>query len=591
MVMIRSLPFFFVKIKSLNEKVKNILLSDNTLKDFRNLEWNYQKSGNYSGLEHAIEYKDENRLILFTGTLYNIFEDDIIIKKLKDKSIDDDTIVKSLNDISGSFCGFVWDFKKNFGYCFTDKSGVNKLFYKIDQDELIISNDLFSDIFKKNCKPSSIALSEFLYSNWTFSNQTILEDIRQVNPGHYIEIQNNRIAEKCYSGYPIRQRLSINDSVHLLKKAHLSFWNRMKHNLDEELSILMSKGKDSRIMVKFAVDGGLTPHLFSFYRKGNELYPFITFLTDFDEDTIASAQIAKSAGISYDLKEIPNKYLLDNMNEIIKLNFGTPLHWEFLAASEILSEKYKYTAIGFNGHLLAGRNEHHDYFMNKIKNKYDYALFKFTEAGYEGNYTSIKNLLKKYGFMELLDINDLKKLWIKQYETINNDDLDIISIEGQIRTRGIGREVGTFNQVRKYTIPIYPYLDNEIINAYYSVPNRFLKWEQAHLKLISEDSRFNFIQTGKLKIDAKKEAKYLNSIGYLRRLYKFKRTSKIERKLSPKEIYSYSKALKNTLKDFNEIPKEFVNELFSVQRNDFGYYQTLSNIITLLRINNFIRNL
>jgi hypothetical protein len=385
--------------------------------------------------------------------------------------------------------------------------------------------------------------------------------------------------------------LSIEDSVKTISDSHLNYWKRTGEYAGDNIAMLVSKGKDSRVLLKHMIDAGISPYLVSFYRKGESLKPFVTFLTNFEDDSFAVKNYATENSMSYERLKIENNYLLRNIDDIVNLNNGTPLHWEFLAAAEFVSEKYKYVVTGYNGHLLAGRNEHWDFFSNKIKNYKDYSSFKFSEAGYNNFYCELKKLLNEFGVIELCDAGELESKWLKQYESVKSEDLDIISIEGQIRTRGIGRETGTFYQGRKYAVQLYPYLDNEIINSYLTIPSKYLKWEKAHLKQFSDDKRFNSLSTSKINLSAEMEAKYLKSLGLLRKIYKFRMRNRKERRLDDGISNQYSDALKEELSKFGELPSGFINKLFEKEQNSFGFYQTIANLLTALRVKKVLFNI
>lgn len=534
-------------------------------------------------------YNEDNDVLeLFSGTVYNLksIEENLIILKNAFLNFDSDKISASLRNISGIYCGFMYDYKNKRGIAFTDRTGVCKLFYHAGNDEIILSTSLYliKELIKEKTRFSQFAFSSILYCNWTFNGETILENVNQILPSHFIKISDYVISGFDYALYPSRMEFSIKESVEAISSSHLNYWKRICEYPVENIAMLVSKGKDSRAILKHMIDSGISPYLLSFYRKDENLKPFITFLTDFEDDSFAVKSYAVKNNLKYDRIRIENKYLLDNINEIVNLNNGTPLHWEFLAAAEYVSEKYKYIVTGYNGHILAGRNEHRDFFSGKINNYKDYSSFKFNEAGYDNFYNELKNLLNEFGVIDLYDVHELEDKWLRQYESIKSEDLDIISLEGQIRTRGIGRETGTFYQGRKYAVQLYPYLDNEIINSYLSVPSKHLKWEKAHLKQFSDDKRFNSPGTSKIKISAGAEAKFISTFGLLRKIYKFRMRKRKEKRIDDAKSGLYTDALKEGLSGFSELPAGFINKLFEKKQNSFGFYRTAANLLTVLRI-------
>jgi hypothetical protein len=596
---------FFVRIsKNINNDYCKNLFMDSLPNEYgekvvsssnNNLNWYFFDSEEKNCPAVNYYYDDGKVLSLLTGVIYNADSFEENINELKKVLLDysEINISECIRKFSGTFCGFVYDYKNNIGIAFTDKTGVNKLFYYTDNEEKIFSTNLFlvKEYLKEKAKISRLAFSSIIYCNWTYNDESIIENVKQILPAHFIKIENDKLSSCDYAFYPKRKYLDLKDSVKMISDSHKDFWKRLSKYTRDDIAMLVSKGKDSRVILKHMIDSGLSPFLLSFYRKNENIKPFVTFLTNFDDDSFAVENYAKNCNLEFERLKIENKYLLENLFEIINLNNGTPLHWEFLAASEYISKKYKYIVTGYDGHILAGRNEHRDYFSNKIKNYKDYSDFKFNEAGYKEFYNESKKLTKEYNIADLCEVDELEEKWFKQYESINSDDLDVISVEGQIRTRGIGRESGTFYQARKYTVQLYPYLDNEIFNAYLSIPSKYLKWEIAHLKQFSDDKRFNDFSTSKINISASAEARYIWYVGYLRKLYKLKKRLQKRDKLDDNKSALYADALKDELLKFNDIPNEFVKVLFAKSNNNFGYYQTIANLLTALRVKDAFFNM
>ncbi len=537
---------------------------------------------------HVIDTDD--LLILTAGTLYHASMAAGVAPQLEQLCRDlphcgDGAIGRLLLSLTGHFCGVLWNRRAQQGIAFTDRCSVQKLFHAQQGGMTILSSRLMDWMAPPLAPPafSTTAFSSIIHASWTFTDETVLEGVRQIQPAHFMAFDTTSVRVVDYERYPERQRMSLQESVALLDATHRGFW-RTAGIREEEICLFMSKGKDSRIMLKGMLDAGVHPHLLTFYRKDNPLAPFVSFLTDFEGDSFASQSLAERNGISFERHRIPNHYLLEHLTDIVDLNHGTPLHWEFKAAAALVEGRHPYVVTGYNGHVFSGRNEHHDQFIVTLKNAEAYGRFKFEEAGHARSYATMAALLARHGVATLLPREELEHLWLAQYATIRSDDLDVISAIGQVRTRGIGREIGTFHQIRRHAVPIYPYNDAAVCDAYLTIPNAHMKGQRAHLGLVAFDPRFNFIETGKLSLPATWEARLLGPMWTLRKLYKLRTRFRSERPLSPDRRTALAEAIFGTLEGFGTLPPAFVADLRAAEDGTFGFFQTAANLITALRI-------
>jgi hypothetical protein len=310
----------------------------------------------------------------------------------------------------------------------------------------------------------------------------------------------------------------------------------------------------------------------------------VSFLLESNDDSLVAEKLCYDNNINCDKIKIDNIAFLENMLDILLMNHGSPGHWEIFMAAQRSSSESNYLVSGFMCDDYAGKGKHH-YIFGKIKNGEEYGRFAFNRASNVNSYNIISGILKKYNLERLSPADELSNAWIEQYQNINSDDLDIIGAEGLLRTRGIGRIVPTFHQARLFAIPIYPYLDKEILNAYSSIPSKYLKGEIAHLMQVSEDNRFNNLPTTRFKISAKNERRYLKFLSVLRKLDYLKNDFRKLKKYiySNSDIYNFS--FRKTLTDMNSIPNNFINDLIpenAMRRKE--YYNTIANYISYLRI-------
>jgi asparagine synthetase B (glutamine-hydrolysing) len=281
--------------------------------------WSFFLPGKNNYLNIDIFYDDNIRLILFAGGIYSNKDKTDIRDDLL--SIHDEISLKiQLNNLSGSFCGIIFNYKDNVGYAFTDRMGVQKIFYTINENKLIISSNLtiIRNIIE-DIKFSDLSFSSICYCGHIFKD-SIIDKVKQISPGCAIHFDNEISSEYEYPNYPKRLNLNLNDSVELVAKAHREFWERIGPNVDGNIACLLSRGKDSRVILKHMIQKNIKPFILIFYRKNNPLKPFITFNLNFDEDSNIAITIATKNDLKYRLERIDNKYLLNNLYRIIALS-------------------------------------------------------------------------------------------------------------------------------------------------------------------------------------------------------------------------------------------------------------------------------
>ncbi len=536
---------------------------------------------------------DEENFILFYGSIYN---KELVgnINALKEEflkiigNISNSVLDKYLNSLSGYYCGVIGNIKQNNFAAFTDRFGVAKLFYHSGNGKKVFSTNLFlmKEYLAGEAEFSNFAASSIVFCGHTFNEQTIINSVKQVLPGHYInfEIDSQNLEQSNYVKYPERKNLSLDQSIEIVASAHRSFWSRIHSYVGDDITLLLSRGKDCRVILKYMLDEDYDPKIITYFRENNELYPFVSFLLNSREDSVIAEAICRDNNFKFDRIKIDNISFLENLTDILLLNNGSPGHWEIFEAAKASSKKTKFLASGFMGDPYAGKAKHR-YLLRRIKNSTEYGEFSFNKASDIESYKKVSDILNLNGALQLNTINELSIEWINQYQSVESNDIDVIGAEGLLRTRGIGRVIPTFQQARLFTIPVYPYLDKEILNAYLSIPSKYLNGEAAHLMQISGDKRFNKYQTTRFKLSAKNEKKYLEVLNILRKLDYLKAGYKNHNGKASSNAERYTSALKNTIQNMNDLPEELLNDIIPDNKafsND--YYGIIANLITMLRI-------
>ncbi len=539
--------------------------------------WVFYQAKNPSPLDISIIDDSNEIVLLFYGSLYSKINPHSIIKLFKQANSADD-ISSILRQLSGVFSGVAHYKKEKKTYAFIDQFGVKKLFWGEINNDLIFTSHLKLISFYRGVSDlSNFSFGSILLTGQVFYG-SVFEKINQVSAACIVEHQKKYLSEFEYTIYPVPKNISLKESIHLIKEAHLNFWDRLNSMGINDITLLLSRGKDARVLLKYILDSNITPNLLSFYRKNNKIDPFACFLLETTDDFQVASTLGKLIGLPVHELNTPNHYLLENLDQIVSLNHGTPLHWEFLAAAAKASEFSPFTVTGFVGDALAGKS-HHYYTFSKINSSLDYAKLEFGHSGSILTYKAIAPILNSSEIAYLPTTDELFHKWNHQYSLCQSDDINMIYQQGLFRTRVLGRTGPTFDQMRLYTKPIYPYNDNEVINAYRSIPEKHLIWEKAHLAQLTSDSRFNSINTTRLKVSPVMELKLLPAIGLLRRLDRLKRRYNTK---SITQSPSWDSVLKKALLNLGIDPITW-DHIDMLPRTP-GFYSTVANLISTLRI-------
>lgn len=539
--------------------------------------WVFYTPSNPSPLDFTVFEDSNDKVVLFCGSLYSQTDSKKIATNLL-KANTVEALSSVLRDFSGVFSGLVHFKTQNTTFAFVDQFGVKKLFYGDISDKLIFTSHIMLASYYNNISEvSRFAFGSILFSGHIFCD-SVFDGISQVNAACLARIQESSTYESEYVLYPSRQKESFRSSVQRVKEAHLDFWQRMCTFGIEDITLLLSRGKDARVVLKYLLESGITPNLLSFFRKNNAVYPFVSFLLEATDDFKAACCIRDTTGLSLTELNIPNHYLLDNLDRIITLNHGTPLHWEFLAAAAAVTKMSDFSVTGFLGDAIAGKS-HHYYLFKKVRFVRDYATIEFNNAGFPNAYDGISRIVNSSAIANTPAIEALYSKWLYQYSLCKSDDINIIFQQGLIRTRVLGRVGPTFDQMRLFTRPIYPYNDNRIISAYRSIPEKYLIWEKAHVAQLTSDKRFNSVNTTRLQVSVKNELKFLRMIGLLRRFDTVRKHAKRKSKTgSPSKDY----ILRKTLQELG-VENSIWSQFDKLPRTQ-GFYSTITNLISALRI-------
>ncbi|MDM5211549.1 hypothetical protein QUF94_08860 [Peribacillus sp. NJ4] len=370
-----------------------------------NLLFNEAKDDNYH-FENRVNKKFQNDKIFYENEKYIIITDGILlnskqlINRYKSENLVE-TIIKMyeykgeqfFNEIRGSYSCILFDKKSEKWLIFTDQLGDKKVYFSEVSEGYIIGsrvNDI-ATVFKANKKPLTLSEDSSLFMltfGFMIDDNTMVNEIKRLLPGHYLKIENNdlRIIEYFqFDNEPIIQGTEdeIIDQLDQLfrESVKLQFEKDKEYGYKHLASI--SGGLDSRMVNVVANDLGYKDILNYTFSQSNYL------------DEKIAKQIAVDLNHEFIFKSLDDaKFLLD-IDSIVKINGGTSIYYGLAHSKNNLDslnlEPYGLVHTGQIGDVVVGsfskssQHESVDFSNYVYSTKYQYLLKNIAFDDYEND--------------------------------------------------------------------------------------------------------------------------------------------------------------------------------------------------------------
>lgn len=205
--------------------------------------------------------------ITFNGEIYNYKELREELKSLGHNfktETDTEVLIESykewgenaLNRFIGMFAFVIYNKKDSSIFCARDAFGIKPFFYDLTEKSFLFSSEIQSLICLRNKKTKlnyQVSYDYLVTSNYDYTENTFIKDIKHLKPGHFIHfsLKNNKIIknEKWFKiDHKKRANLSYEDAVKELRK---KFLESVKLHLrsDVKVGAALSGGIDSSAIV------------------------------------------------------------------------------------------------------------------------------------------------------------------------------------------------------------------------------------------------------------------------------------------------------------------------------------------------------
>lgn len=367
-------------------------------------------------------YIYKNLVMTYNGEIYNFesLKEELINNGYKFSSIGDTEVLikmfdffgvdKTLEKIEGCFAIGLYDIKKDILYLIRDRFGIKPLHYYRDDNQVlfaseikaIITDDKINRKFNIENVLVSLACRLWMHPEWT-----MFENVYNVKPGYYLEVNNSGIIEKKY--YELKYNSTYNNVNEIISEFDNYFSDSINKKLISKVPVaaFLSGGIDSSLLCKVAQDN-LTDRLNTYticYEKDNDL------------DLKHAHELAEKENfIQHDIL-IPEKfYNIENIDKVTK------------TVEEVLIDKvyipvyFNYKAAKDDGFTVVLNGQGSD--ETWLGYIFNYDVFKFINESDDKN-----RLINEYYMPNIIFKDKLKKDYLEKLRIVLdkylNDTLEI----------------------------------------------------------------------------------------------------------------------------------------------------------------------
>ena len=367
-------------------------------------------------------YIYKNLVMTYNGEIYNFesLKEELINNGYKFSSIGDTEVLikmfdffgvdKTLEKIEGCFAIGLYDIKKDILYLIRDRFGIKPLHYYRDDNQVLFASEIKAIITddkinrKFNIENVLVSLACRL---WMHPECTMFENVYNVKPGYYLEVNNSGIIEKKY--YELKYNSTYNNVNEIISEFDNYFSDSINKKLISKVPVaaFLSGGIDSSLLCKVAQDN-LTDRLNTYticYEKDNDL------------DLKHAHELAEKENfIQHDIL-IPEKfYNIENIDKVTK------------TVEEVLIDKvyipvyFNYKAAKDDGFTVVLNGQGSD--ETWLGYIFNYDVFKFINESDDKN-----RLINEYYMPNIIFKDKLKKDYLEKLRIVLdkylNDTLEI----------------------------------------------------------------------------------------------------------------------------------------------------------------------
>lgn len=268
-------------------------------------------------------YKYQNLIMSYNGEIYNYqkLKNELIKEGMKFDTVGDTEVLikcfaqwgieETLSKIEGCFAIALYDKKIEKFYLIRDRFGIKPLYYYKNEKCILFSSEIKAILKNKEVQREyneeniivSLACRLWMHPSWT-----MFKNIYSVEPGCYLEFNNNSFNQKRY--YDISYKNELQNEKEIIKKFNKEFRDSIKKKLISKVPVaaFLSGGIDSSLLCRVTKD----------YFKGQLSTYTICYEHDNDLDLIHAKELAKIENFKQNNILITDDYYsIENIDKVI----------------------------------------------------------------------------------------------------------------------------------------------------------------------------------------------------------------------------------------------------------------------------------
>lgn len=311
---------------------------------------------------------DGNILVIFNGEFYNhkSFRKELMQDGFQFRSNSDTEVILHLyrkcglnviKFINGCFALAIWDKNKQQLLIARDRLGIKPLYYYQNSEFFAFASEMKALLqypIERKINPES--LFSYFQLNYVPDHQTMIQDVRKLEPGHYMLIKKERVIKERFYKIPNPSSQTNKPDSYLDAQNHVKklLNNAVERRMvaDVPLGAFLSGGLDSSIIVALASQHTKHLNTFSIGFKGEAFF----------DETSDAELIAKKYQTNHTSFSLSKTELYGNLHQVLDY-IDEPFADSSALAVHILSQHTrKHVTVALSGdgadEMFSGYNKH-----------------------------------------------------------------------------------------------------------------------------------------------------------------------------------------------------------------------------------------
>jgi Glutamine amidotransferase domain len=420
--------------------------------------WSFYESADYLCFVEGVFYGDYHGHEPIGG------EDPKVAELLVRQYVNDKN--DAIAALNGCFSGFLFHRQSSTLATFVDKLGVRVLYWSWEKDNLVVSSNLASFRHLRSLDLDREAAFQFLTVGFPIGERTLLKNISIQLPCTINIFKAGSKESACYWNPKRAKALELEETVVSIVSSMEDFVNRLHKRTDgKTVALGLTGGHDSRVIAASLASQQLPFQAFR-WRESNFNEEVVRHLCSLMNVPLHIVK-AYSAGEIKGMKE----------NVFTYSDGSTSEGWNFAGLGRHCAEhEIQHLLLGFAGGPVSGsltipEPEHFDNIADlarcELKSQMEILSFEQAQALLIGSAADC--------------VERAKAEWNSSFAAEEGrDTFSDILIWQRLANRNLKRIRNGMIPASQYTQLIFPYLDNEVLEAYFNAPVEHIKYQKAH---------------------------------------------------------------------------------------------------------------